>query len=244
MGKAVSSACLTVEGRPPGIWRQPTSAQSSRRRLRNARTPAKPPNGPGLELSVDNYRVKDLMVPLSEYASVSESASLYDAVLALEKAQAEFDHTKYRHRAVLVLDGNRRVIGKLGQLDVLRALESTVSGPSPVFADIHHYGFSESFIRQWRLEKRVLHGPLTQICGLVGRLKAKDFMQSPSEGEFIGVDENIDGAIHRLVSGSHMSLIVTGANGQIAGILRLTDVFAAIFHAMKECQLEEGEQRT
>ena len=49
-----------------------------------------------------NYKVQDLMVPLSEYATVTEKATLYDAVNALEKAQEDFDHTRYRHRAVLV----------------------------------------------------------------------------------------------------------------------------------------------
>jgi hypothetical protein len=48
--------------------------------------------------------VQELVVPLSEYATVSENASLYEAVLALELAQEEFDHTKYRHRGILVLD--------------------------------------------------------------------------------------------------------------------------------------------
>ena len=193
---------------------------------------------------MDDFKVKDLMVPLSEYASVPESASLYEAIAALEKAQTEFDHTKYRHRAVMVLDAGGHVIGKLSQLDVLRALESTVTPPSPGMDEILLYGFSPGFIRKWRLEKRVLQSPLTRVCGVVGQLKAKDFMQSPTEGEFVGIDENIDAAIHRLVSGSHLSLIVTGADGQIAGILRLTDVFAAIFHAMKVCQLEEGEIAT
>ena len=50
------------------------------------------------------YKIEDLMVPLSEYATVTVGATLFDAVLALEKAQGEFDQTKYRHRAVLVLD--------------------------------------------------------------------------------------------------------------------------------------------
>jgi hypothetical protein len=37
-----------------------------------------------------NFRVKDLMVPLSEYATVDEDATLYEAVVALEKAQEEY----------------------------------------------------------------------------------------------------------------------------------------------------------
>ena len=35
--------------------------------------------------------IKNLMVPLSEYATVPLDATLLDAVVALEKAQAAFD---------------------------------------------------------------------------------------------------------------------------------------------------------
>ena len=54
----------------------------------------------------NHHLVKDLMVPLSEYATVTEGSTLFEAVMALEKAQEEFDsnHSKYHHRAVLVLD--------------------------------------------------------------------------------------------------------------------------------------------
>ena len=67
--------------------------------------------------------VKNLIVPLSEYAIVSEEATLYEAVLALEKAQAKFDQNRYRHRAILVYDEKKHIAGKISQLDILRALE-------------------------------------------------------------------------------------------------------------------------
>jgi CBS domain-containing protein len=59
-----------------------------------------------MEVAMKSYSVKDLMVPLSEYATVSEDATLYDAVLSLEEAQEKFEdrHTRYRHRAILILD--------------------------------------------------------------------------------------------------------------------------------------------
>ena len=57
-----------------------------------------------------NYLVKGLMVPLSEYATVPMGSTLFEAVLALEKAQEEFDHTKYKHRGVLILDSKKRVV--------------------------------------------------------------------------------------------------------------------------------------
>ena len=61
------------------------------------------------------------MVPLSDYATVSEEATLYEAVIALEKAQATFDQSRYRHRALLVYNNQNQIVGKISQLDILMA---------------------------------------------------------------------------------------------------------------------------
>ena len=66
---------------------------------------------------------KELMVPIEEYATVSQDANLYEAVMALEKAQLAFDPTKHKHRAVLALDSENNVVGKLTLIDILMALE-------------------------------------------------------------------------------------------------------------------------
>lgn len=65
-----------------------------------------------------NYKVKELMVSLSKYATVEETATLFEAVLALEKAQDAYQGTKYPHRAILVLSTNGQVLGKVSQMDV------------------------------------------------------------------------------------------------------------------------------
>jgi len=61
--------------------------------------------------------VKDLMVPLEEYATVSEDATLLEAVMALEAAQEKIDREKYKylHRAILVLNRSGKVVGKISQ---------------------------------------------------------------------------------------------------------------------------------
>jgi CBS domain-containing protein len=59
-------------------------------------------------------------------------------------------------------------------------------------------------------------------------------MITPTEGEFVSEDASLDVAVHQLVLGHHQSLLVTRGD-RIVGILRLTDVFASIFHTMKEC---------
>ena len=74
---------------------------------------------------MEKTTIGDLMVPLEEYATVSEEATLKDALDALEKVQEELDRKRYKylHRAVLVLDNNNKVVGKITQLDIMRGLE-------------------------------------------------------------------------------------------------------------------------
>ena len=180
------------------------------------------------------FIVKDLMVPISEYATVPKGATLFEAVLALEKAQEEFDHTKYHHRAILVMDSTNKVIGKLSQLDVIRALEPKYD-PSDELKSLERYGFSEKFIWNQRKQRRQEVAPIADIGKVAGYLKVEEFMQAPTEGEYVDEETSLDVAAHQLVVGSHHALLAMRGD-RIVGVLRLTDVFAALFHAMKQVE--------
>ena len=188
-----------------------------------------------MEVAVKSYSVKELMVPLSEYATVSEDATLYEAVLALEKAQENFEdkHTRYRHRAILMLDKNGHVVGKLSQLDVLKTLE-------PKYQDMiqrggsQRFGFTKKFMQSLLEDYSLFASPLDDICRKAGEQPVNKFMHTPTEGEYISADSTLEVAIHQFIMGQHQSLLVTH-DKEIVGILRLTDVFAAVFHKMKEC---------
>lgn len=197
-------------------------------------------NGPEIlpekmEAAVKSYKVKDLMVPLSEYATVSEDATLYDAVLSLEEAQEKFEdkHTRYRHRAILILDKEGQVIGKVSQLDALKALE-------PKYQDMiqgegsQRFGFTKSFMKSMLADYNLFASPMDDICRKAGEQNVKIFMSKLTEGEYVSADATLDVAIHQIIMGHHQSLLVT-AGEKIVGILRLTDVFAVLFHKMKEC---------
>jgi CBS-domain-containing membrane protein len=175
------------------------------------------------------------MVPLSEYATVPEGSTLFEAVLALEKAQEDFDHTKYKHRGVLILDKDKRVIGKLGQLDVLRALEPKDENPGEI-GELRQFGFSSHFVHKLRKQRRLKAAPLKDLCSKASQLRVEDFMQAPSEGEYIEQEASLEMAVMQLVMGRHLSLLVT-RDEKIVGVLRLTDAFAAVFHTMKECEI-------
>ncbi len=183
------------------------------------------------------YLVKDLMVPLSEYATAPEDATLYEAVLALEKAQEEFDKTKDTHRAILVLDKSGKVIGKINQLFLMGALE-------PRYAEMAHnqdglarYGFSKKFMKDMMEGYKLWDSPLQDICRKASDKRIVSFMHTPTEDEYVDEEAGLDEAIHQLVLGHHQSLLVTKGD-EITGILRLTDVFAVVFNMIKECALD------
>ena len=178
-------------------------------------------------------KVVDLMVPLSEYATVSEDATLYEAVVELEKAQEEFDHTRYRHRAILVMDHAGKVLGKLTQLDALKALEPKYDKMLERERS-HQLGFTKEFMKSMLKNEHLFASPLENLCLNAGKQNVKNHMHTLSEGEYITEEASLDQAIHQLVMGYHQSLLVT-RKGSISGILRLTDVFAAVYHTMREC---------
>ncbi len=188
---------------------------------------------------MNKFTVKDLMVPLSEYATVQEGSTLFDAVLALEKAQEEFDyeHTPYHHRAVLILNKDKKVIGKLSQLGVLRAMLPKNELIQQI-EDISRFGFSTSLINSLREKYRLEESILDGIYKKAIQMKVEDYMQTPSEGEYVDEKTSIDTAMYQIVIGTHLSLIVTRGD-KIVGLLRMSDVFAAVFHAMKSGELTE-----
>lgn len=181
------------------------------------------------------YTVDDLMVPLSEYATVADDATLYDAILALEKAQEEFDQTRYRHRAILVFDKSNKIVGKISQVDALKALEPKYAELMPD-TGARHLGFSNKYIQGMLDQFSLWASPMDDICEKAADRKVVDFMHTPTEGEYVRHDASLDVAIHQLIVGHHQSLLVMDTAGEIVGVLRLTDAFAAVFHKLKECK--------
>jgi CBS domain-containing protein len=180
-------------------------------------------------------KVKDLMVPLSEYATISQEATLYEAIMALEKAQQQSSQTRYPHRAILVLNKKNRVVGKVSLVDVLRALEPKYSQMGEG-KSVSRLGFSAQFLKSLQEQYKLFSKPIEDICRKASQRKVKDFMSTPSEGEYIEEDESLDAAIHTLVMGSHQSLLVT-KNKEIVGILKIADVYHEICDTIKACNL-------
>lgn len=179
--------------------------------------------------------VRDLMVPLSDYATVSEDTVLGEAIAALKASQSGFDPGKHPHRAILILDKQGNVVGKISFLTILRALEpkydEMLSDNGP-----WHLGFTRKFQKAMFESLRLWQDPLEQICKKAAGIRVKTFMAAPMESEMIESDAPLGEAVHQLVIGHHQSLLVT-EGGRVVGILRLTDVFQAVADSVLECKL-------
>lgn len=176
--------------------------------------------------------VKDIMVPLGEYATIHKDRLLVDAIDELEKAQKSFEKSPYLHRAVLVYDDNKKIVGKVSKWDVIKCLEpqyesfgdmraTSLSGVSPILVQsmMEKYGL-------WQVD-------LDVICSRVAGKKVNDVMYKPTEGEKIEADATLGEALHSFVIGHHQSLLVTKGS-EIVGILRVVDVFKLICERVKQ----------
>jgi CBS domain-containing protein len=186
-----------------------------------------------------SYQVKEMMVPLSEYATVPETASLLEAVKALKKAQAAYSQSPYQHRAILVFDKNNHFVGKLSQHDFIMALEPNYKGManSTDHGSRHRLGFSNAFVESTLEQYHLWEQALDNLCEKALHLKVRNIMYAPAKSEFVNEQTTMDEAIHRLIIGKHHSLLVTAARDarEIVGVLRLVDVFEFVSSAMHEC---------
>lgn len=168
--------------------------------------------------------VKDLMFPIDEYAVVSEHATLYDSFVALDKSQRNLPVGRQRHRAVLIADKNFKIIGKLGHLGFLKALEPKY-GDIGNLDGIYTAGVSKSFITSMMDSFQLWKSDMKDIIRRAHSIKIKDVMRPFSE--HVDVNEPINEAIHKIIIWQTISALVTDGD-EVVGILRVSDVFDEI----------------
>ncbi|UCC79711.1 MAG: CBS domain-containing protein [Candidatus Zixiibacteriota bacterium] len=178
---------------------------------------------------MDKKLVRDLMVLLDDYAVVSKDASLLDAVLALEKAQENLPPDRQPHRAVLVVDENKNVIGKIGQLAFLRALEPKYKIIKD-FDKLTKAGVSSEFVSSMMEHFRLFEVGLDDLCQKARSILAGEVMHPVEES----IDEkaSLSEALHKMVIFQTLSILVT-KNKKVVGLLRLSDLFEEIIKNIK-----------
>jgi len=188
--------------------------------------------------AMQSQTVKDLMVSREQYATVREDATLREAALALFDAQLqEREHNPARHRdrAVLVLDENDDVTGKLSMLDVLRGLEpryDRVVGSRASSRAAARVGSARILIESMAKDVGLWKKPLSNLVEKAGMVTVGNFVRPFKNGETIDEHASMDTALHQLIMGHFQSLLVT-RDGKIIGIIRLTDVYQKISEMLR-----------
>lgn len=183
---------------------------------------------------MSDYELKDLMVPAEDYASVAEDASIIEGVLALKEAQRrEFreDPERHRDRAVLVRNSHGEIVGKLSMWSIIGCLEpgyarSRKGGTASTRA-ASRIATAHSMIKETMDTSHLWRSRLRTIATDTAPLRVKDLLHDFRPKELIDEHASLETAIHQLISGHFMSLLVT-RQGRITGILRLVDVFEAV----------------
>jgi len=175
--------------------------------------------------------VTELMVPLSEYASVGENETLERALQALHDAQGKLPPGRQPHRAVLVRDGRGNIVGKVGHFVILDALlpwhEEEFRAPM-----LQRAWVSEELARQTMENLALLQESLPDLCQRARAIRVRDLTLR----ETITIDHDVPlvGAIRLLVEHQTLSLLVR-QDDHIVGVLRISDVFDHLSRRIREC---------
>lgn len=175
--------------------------------------------------------VRELMVPLEEYAVVGPEASLLDAVLALDEAQKGLPPGRQPHRAVLVTGPDGKIVGKLGHLGFLKALEPRYDTVGDL-ATLSRVGLSGDFISSMMGHMELWKDSLEDVCQRARHTRVRDVMRPVTES--IPDDATLTEALHNIIVHQSLSLLVT-RGPEVVGILRLSDLFAAVTEQIRGC---------
>jgi len=177
--------------------------------------------------------LKDLMVPVEDYASVSLEASIIEGIFALKEAQQRAfrkDPEKHRDRAVLVKGPKGEIVGKLSMWSIIGCLEPSygrAKGGAASSKAASRVGSARIKIDEIMESSHLWRSRLSTLADDTALLRVKDLLHEPRPKELIDENSSLQTAIHKLVAGHFMSLLVT-REGRIVGILRLVDVFEAV----------------
>ena len=167
--------------------------------------------------------VKEIMTPLNEYTVVNEDDTLYDAFVALKESRENLKPGQYVHRAVLVVNNKGRIVGKLGHLGFLRALEPKYKLMGDLDLDmISKAGLNKEFISSMMRDFGLWQDELDNVRSKSKKILMKEIMRPTKEN--IDINATMNEAIHKIVMYQMLSILVT-QNDIVVGIVRVSDIY-------------------
>ncbi|MBW1894568.1 MAG: CBS domain-containing protein [Deltaproteobacteria bacterium] len=177
-------------------------------------------------------KVKDLMIPINDYAVTSPEKTLKNAVLDMRKIYCEIEAgtcTEAGHRTSLVLDSNGKLVGILDFQSILKVLIPEIAGKlsdklaalsvSVAFAEANASDLDEA---RAGFKKRVLKNTETKVADIMLKIKGK-----------IDSAASLLDAL-KLMHKNKITVIPVFENHKVVGVLRDSDLFLATASILSE----------
>lgn len=188
---------------------------------------------------MDHKTVKDVMIPLDEYPMVSQDKTVFEAILSFDEASGKPERKGQPYRSVLILDDKKRVIGKIGQLALLRALEPHRNILSDV-DKIVSAGINPQFIIATMEHFQFYDENFAELCLRARHINVRTVMQPVVES--IAEDAPLGEAIRKIVTWNTLSMLVMRGD-EAVGLLRISDLCQAIAEEMKRAMKKMDDEK-
>jgi CBS domain-containing protein len=170
--------------------------------------------------------VKQRMIPIGNYSTVSKDATLQEAVLSLKKSYCELENgmcTEAGPRTILVLDEGEKLVGILDFRSFLKALIPELTGGlsaklaalgvTLTFAQADASALDES---KSSFNARVIRNAKTKVSDIMLKTKGT-----------IGVDASLMDAL-KMIYQNKITILPVCQGDKLVGVLRDTDLFLAV----------------
>ena len=181
-------------------------------------------------------KVRELMVPLGEYAQLDESKTLYDAVLTLRKQQTEKGGGA--HTSILIVTNDGGIATMLTILDIFRFMEPKYKDVQDL--DLTRFGMQPDYVESMLKSFDLWASPLEDVCRKTAEITLKDTETVMIPRDVISEDATLDMALHRMIVEDKHSLLVK-QNDTFVGVLRSVDIFKKFCEAIETCNIAKTE---
>src|SRR3972149_5414043 len=177
-------------------------------------------------MDMEKKHVKDIMIPLKDYAVVSQDATIGEALKIMKESSERLSPEKVRHLGILVKDEEGNIVGKLTQADILRGLV-------PDYKDIG--GSRLSPIMRGEMGEIMTHisdKTFLGRCKSQKDKKVRDLMTTVALS--VDVNKGLGHALHIMQTTGHIGLLVTGEGKKPIGNRGRPDMYQLAEEAILE----------
>ena len=165
-------------------------------------------------------RIRDFMIPVADYPSVRDTATLREVIDVTLHAELEVGRKRSLPRVILVFDGIDVLVGYVRRRDIMRGLEPSFLVSQPLEYRRKLFDVSVDPNLSEVMYDRVVQGIQSQADRLVSEV------MRPLEVT-IEADDHLMKAVYEMVS-LNVSLIPVLHEGQLVGVVRSADVFREV----------------